>query len=677
MSIPMLYQSVRAECGLACVAMIASTHGHLIDIQTLANRTQSAVLGLTLKQLRSIAEKTGLETRVVQVTPELLPRLRVPSILHWDGSHYVVLKKVQKNSAIIHDPNRGVRRVSCEELAGSLTGIALECFPSASFKLGDFRRKAKIFSLLSGIEIPIAPAFTIILLLAASQVAAITVPYFFQIAFDNVLDSADVGLLKLILGFFIAIVLADFLLKLTREEVTGRLGSLINVYLATAYLKKNLSLPLSFFDGRSFSDIASKYESLADIQRAFTWDLPRLAMDLLLTIVVFFALFQYNTQLVMLATGCILIYGSLWFFSRKSLNDSWESSYFKENINRGHLLETLQSIQTIKSFNLEEVRKSNWSSSLTDYLKAALAVNRSKALYSHTREGLLSLENLCSGFFLSLLLLREDLTMGAAVAFLTYKRLFLASGFSVIDSLPRIYVIRAQINRIGDIIVAEDDQLNNGADTFDKFSKISIESISHIYPGNESHSFFDISAEISAGDRVVLTGKSGAGKSTFLKVILKLLPSSSGEIRVGGTSLSEISARSWRMNIGTVFQHDRLLAGTIASNISLSQNADKEKLIKAATLACISEEIERLPMKFDTLVQDDFPLVSAGQKQRILIARALYRQPSLLFLDEGTASLDEASEARILANIGNMGVTVIHAAHRKQVIADATHIIEF
>jgi ATP-binding cassette, subfamily B, bacterial CvaB/MchF/RaxB len=677
---PMILQSVNAECGLACVAMVAAAYGRREDLVAMERRSGAGVRGVSLSTLRRIAADAGLRSRVVELSAATLHRLKLPAIAHWDGRHYVVIAKVAGGRVTINDPADGRRTLTLEEIAQRLSGVAVELTPAPEFRQGDFRLRGAFRRMLA----PALPTGRqwgrLLLLLTATQGAAVLVPLSFQIGIDKLIPMGDGALVIQVYAAFSCLVVLDALLKGARDRFAALVGNALRLSLSTALLSRCLSLPLSFFEGRAAGDVASKYESLSDIQRVLVEESPKVLIDLSLALTTGALLLLWQPALAAVSFGAAALYGLFIAARAQAGAEAADHAFLARCAERAHVLESIQIVRTIKSFSLLTSRMAAWRRVVDGSIAAETSLSLHRRRFMIVREAVSNMEVLASGAVICLLLLQSQITLGGVVAMLVYKRFFIGSVFGVIDFMPRISLIRRNADRLTDILVAqpESDTRPDPASPHPcpgSPARLTVRGLAFTYAGAERPAFADLCFEAAPGQMVALAGPSGCGKTTAIKVMLGLLPVQQGQVLHEGRSIaSDLDA--WRGRVSAVFQDDVLVSGSIAMNIALGEVVDDPTAVEqAARLACIHEDISELPLGYHTLVGDGALPLSRGQIQRILIARALHRRPSVLFLDEGTANLDVATEARVLTNLRATSRLIVHAAHRPTVLNRCDQVI--
>ncbi|WP_332854267.1 peptidase domain-containing ABC transporter [Duganella sp. S19_KUP01_CR8] len=675
--LPVLYQSVNAECGLACAAMLASYWGALVNIHEVRERSGSSTFGLTLGQLRAVLHQMHLSTRVVSVDPVLLVRVQTPAILHWGLDHFVVLKSATASYIDIHDPSRGQRRVRMDEVDRMLSGWAIEAEPTPAFR--PYRGHQKVnwrawlgFQAAWGWRIA-----GMVVLALVSQLIVISLPHYLQILVDRVIPNVEVNLLPSLALLFGALTAFDWLVKVSQTRIATVLGLAMSNAFSARVFDRLLSLPLAYFEGRSLSDLASRFDSLEEIRRTWLEEAPTAIVGMMLFAFSALAMLRYAPVLLACVAICLSVYLLFRSLHTRRQEELLTNAVYLQARQGATLLETLQSIVAIKTFSVEAMRKERWLRSTSQAGVAALQQNVSRASLNHGKDACVALESIGSLYLATHLVLSGEMTVGMLVSFIAYKRLFVMSTFMLAELVFRLSAMKVRLSRLEDIALAEPESSATLALPRTEIQRIDVVQVSHHYAGTAAATFGAISFTVMRGERIALVGASGSGKSTLVKLLLALLPLKQGQVLIDGVDLNQLSRTSWLSQVGVVFQGDRLLSGTLLENICFfDPMPDRARAREAAELAHVWTEIERLPMGLNTPIQDDFSIISAGQKQRILIARALYRKPQLLVMDEGTANLDEKVEGAILSVISSLKLTVIHATHRPQVIADATRVIQ-
>lgn len=682
---PLVRQTEAAECGIACLAMIAGYHGHRIDLSALRRKYNVSLKGMTLHDVMRIASRLQLATRALRVEMSHLKQLRLPCIIHWDHGHFVVLTRVGARAVMIHDPAAGRRKVALDEVSRRFTGVALEVWATEGFERKTERERIRVFQLLGRTEGFAAAAIQILAMSLFLEFIVIAMPILFQIVLDDVIVANDRDLLLLvvlglglILGFHVVV-------DLVRSWCIMAMGARLTLQWKMSLFRHLLRLPLSFFERRHVGDIASRFGSLDVIRGTLTTGPIAGLVDGVMSIALVGMMWLYQWWLALLAVGTMIIYGltrALAYRFYRLANEEAIVTAAQENT---HFIETLRGMPSIKALVIGERRQANWNNYLVDEISAGLRVQKLDLVFGTANSVLFGLDRVIIIFLGARAVMSGSLTVGMLVAFLAYKDQFSMRVAGFLDTIVRISILGLHGERIADIALTEPEE-SPGASSMiaspqigmspSRKPALSAREISFRYGDNERPVLSDFDLDIAPGECVALVGPSGAGKTTLLKILAGLLQPASGTLLLDDVPVQAIGLEYYRSQIGCVLQNDRLFAGTIADNIAaFSPDLDPERIQDAARLAAIHDEILRMPMGYETFVGDMGSSLSGGQLQRIVLARALYRRPRILLLDEATSHLDEENERNINAAIRMLTITRIIVAHRRSTIDMADRIV--
>jgi ATP-binding cassette subfamily B protein RaxB len=672
----MVFQTEAAECGLACLAMIAGYHGLRVDLPALRQRFSLSLRGTTLNHIIRFAGALDLTGRPLRVELEDLPYLNAPCILHWKMDHFVVLKKATRQYVYLHDPSMGPRRISMAEAGRYFTGVALELTPTPSFAPRDERQPLRLRDLIgriSGLKRALAQIFA---LAAALELFSIISPLFLQITVDKVLAASDRDLLVTLgIGFMLLIGLQSFLGAL-RSWTTLYFGTSLKLQWYANLFSHLVRLPVSFFEKRYFGDILSRFDGAEAIQRTLTNNFIEAVLDGLISVFVLAVMFLYSRKLALIVIASVLIYVALRNFAYLPLRRSMEDQIMRLSKQQTYLIETLRGIRTIKVLGREDGRKTRWMNLLADTTNAQVASEKLTLLFKAANGLIFGLQSVAVVWFGATLVLGGRFSVGMLFAFVAYQEQFKARITNLVDRLYDFRMLSLQVQRLADVVLEKPEStLVESISSELEDSSIDIKGLFFRYSDTEPWLLQDVSFRIAPGECVALVGPSGAGKSTLLKLMSGLLKPQSGDVIVNGHSVCE-SRAAVLGNVGFVLQDDSLFAGTIADNIAFASDvADMSRVEECARLACLDEEIAQMHMGYNTLIGDMGSALSGGQQQRLLLARALYQRPSILILDEATSHLDVPTEQRIAAMLAELRMTRIFAAHRPDTIRIADRVI--
>ncbi len=674
--VPMVLQTEAAECGLACLAMVAAYHHAGVDLAEMRRRFGVSLKGSRLSDLTKVADRLDLATRPLRLELDELGQLQTPCILHWDLNHFVVLVAVRGSHVIVNDPALGQRRLSMQQVSNHFSGVALELSPTHRFKPLAAPPRLKLSEVVGrviGFKRSLAQLFALAL---AIEMFALLQPFFLQLVVDNALVSADRDLLlTLALGFG--------LLMLVQLSFTTMRGWVLMVLSATLKLqgRSNLfshlqTLSASFFESRQLGDIVSRFGSMEVIQQALTTDLIEALLDGLMAGITLVIMFVLSPKITMVVIAATLIYGAIRWALYTPLRDASMETIVWAARRDTHFLESVRAVRTIKLLGGQDVRRAHWLNLLVETINRDLTTQKLRLGFRVANGLLQGTLTIIVVWMAALLVLENVFSVGMMLAFIAYKSQFSGRISALIDTGVDLRMLRLHSERLADIVLTPPEESRALRDPAEIQPSISVVKLSFRYGEGDPWVLRDIDIDIEAGESVAIVGPSGCGKTTLLKILSSLIPPTTGEVRVGGEPMSHVGLDAYRSIIGVVLQDDQLLAGSIADNICFfAPQPDRGLIEQCARLAAIHDEIVAMPMGYESLVGDMGSSVSGGQKQRILLARALYRRPKILLLDEATSHLDVALEKAVNRAVGNTKITRIVVAHRPETIRSAKRVI--
>lgn len=678
--LPVVLQTEAAECGLACLAMVASYHGHVVDVATLRRRFAVSMHGVTLAALVDFASRLGLASRAVRLEPDDLGRLKAPCVLHWNFSHYVVLAKVRRRGVTIHDPARGARYVPRAELERSFTGVALELWPASTFEARSPAPAVGLRQLLGRVEgIPRALA-QVLLLAAALETFALASPLFTQWVVDHALVTGSGELLAMLALGFGLLVICEQATAALRSVVLMHFGTSLNVQWRANVFTHLLRLPSPYFEKRHLGDIVSRFGSIDAVQRTVTTAFVEALVDGVMALLLVAVLLWYSPPLAavsLVATGLYAL--GRWLAQRPMQAAALEqlAGAAKQD---SHFLESVRGARAIKLFGRQAERRAAWLALLVDQVNAGLRGQRLEIVLRTANGVLFGLENVLVIYAGATLVLGGALSIGMLLAFVAYKRLFATRVSALVDKIFEMRLLRLHGERLADIVLTEPEDaggtLERSSGRQSRAASIELRGIRFRYGEHEPCVLDGVDLAVAPGECVAIVGGSGAGKSTLLHVILGIAKPIAGEVLLDGRPLAGLSAGERRRALIGVTQGDCLFAGSIADNISFfDPYAARERIEECARLAAVDADVAALPMGYDTPVGFLGSTLSAGQQQRVLLARALYAQPAVLVLDEATSHLDVRREAAVVEALRGLAMTRVVVAHRRETIASADRVV--
>lgn len=672
-----LLQSEAAECGLASLAMVADVHGLRISLPELRQRFPLSLKGAKLNQLIHVAQQLGFQTRPLRLDMEDLGKLKLPCILHWDFNHFVVLAKVGRSKVTILDPAIGEKTLAFSEVSDHFTGVALELTPGHEFKPRKAAPSVSVRQLTGRITGLWRTLGQILLLSVALQVFVVLAPFFMQWVVDQVLVSADKDLLAVLgLGFGLALLL-QIGIGLLRGWSVVYLSSRLGLQWMGNVFAHALRLPLDFFEKRHLGDITSRMASVQAIQRTLTTSFVEALIDGLMAVVTFGLMLVYSWKLALVTLLAVVLYAGIRLIAYRPLRDGTERQLVAGAKQQTHLLESLRGMQSVKVAGAEGLRRTTYDNLMVDTVNQEVRIAQMGLGFNSASQLVFGIERIAVIWIGALLALSNVFSVGMLIAFLAYKDQFAQRMAGLIDKAIEFRMLRLHGERLADIVLTppEDAELRPELPAPEEAS-IEVKNLGFRYADGEPWVLKGCSLRIEPGEAVAIVGASGCGKTTLVKLLLGLLKPGEGSIRIGGQDLHKAGPASVRRIVGAVMQDDQLFGGSLADNISFfDPHMDQARVEQAARMAAVHDEIMAMPMGYHSLIGDMGSSLSGGQKQRVILARALYRQPKLLFLDEATSHLDVGNEQLVNAAVKQLEVTKVIVAHRPETIASADRVL--
>jgi ATP-binding cassette, subfamily B, bacterial CvaB/MchF/RaxB len=678
--LPVYVQTEATECGLCSLAMVVDFHGYRTDLASLRLRFAISRKGATLQSLIAIAGALNFDTRALKLDMHNLPDLRLPCVLHWDMNHFVVLKSVSARRAVIHDPAVGERKLSLDEFALHFTGVALEVTPANDFTPAEQRLSFTLRGLMGRITGLKRGLGQILLLALALEVTAIAAPFYLQWLVDHVLLSADRDLLTVLALGFGLLVMIQTAIGALRAWCVVVLSTNLNFQWLGNVFAHLVKLPLEFFEKRHIGHILSCFGSVSIIQKTLTTGFVEALVDGVMVFGTFAMMLAYSPRLALVALAAVLAYALVRWSVFHALRSATAEQIIHAAKQQTHFIETASGVQSVRLFGRGDQRRAGWLNLLADQFNAELRMQRVHVSHETARTLLFGVERVLVVWLAARAVMDQSFTVGMLFAFMAYKDQFSTRVAALIDKTVDLLMLRLHGARVADIVMSQTEPAPpaqaGDVDLSHLPAAIELRGVAFRYSPTEPYVFEDINLQIKAGEVVAITGASGCGKTTLIKVMLGLLTPTRGEVWFGGMPIMRLGLDNYRSLIGTVMQEDRIFTGSLADNICFFDPLpEMDRIQHCARLAAVEDEILRMPMGYNTLTGDMGVGLSGGQRQRVLLARALYREPRVLVLDEATSELDVDNEKSVNAAIGAMNLTRVIVAHRPQTIAMAQRVI--
>jgi ATP-binding cassette, subfamily B, bacterial CvaB/MchF/RaxB len=671
-------QTEPSECGLACLAASAAVLGDQTDLATWRRRFPVA-RGLSLKQIHEIAAAMHLSVRSVRCDLEEIKDLKAPAILHFGFDHFVVLERVSGAKVIIFDPALGRRTLTLKALSDAFTGVATEITATPQFQRRSQPAPLKLTSLFKWTPQLRGGLFQIALLSILLEIYVLASPYYMQLGVDEAALKGDTDLLVTLAVGFGLFALFNAIATALRAVVQQRVSALLNWEMTVGLFRHLVRLPLPWFQRRRLADVLARFQALDPVKALIANGLISAALDGVLSLATGAMLFFYAPSLAWIVLASLVIFVALRLMGIPVTRNFASGALVASIAEQGKRIETLRSIQTIKVMGAEAEREGDWSNKFADTIRTSQASTFANLAFSTLHDLFGSAAHIAVIGLGAYEVIKGHLTVGMLYAFVAYQSQFLTKASGFFEQIVSWRMLDLYTFRLADIALTAVepglDLIPAGAPEIT--GQVELKGVTFRYSANEKPVLANLSLRIEAGEFVAIIGPSGCGKSSLLKVITGLYPPSHGEVLYDGHPISHLGPKAVRQALGVVMQDDELLAGSIADNVCFfDAHPDQDRIWECLDLACIAEEVRRMPMRTDTFVGDLGSALSGGQRQRVLLARALYRKPRILILDEATSHLNTDLEAAINENLKALSITRIAVAHRETTVAAADRAVD-
>lgn len=675
----MILQTERSECALACLAMVLNYFGHRIDLNTLRSRCPVSQHGITLKGVITLASRLHLAARPLRLEPADIPGLSLPAMLHWDMDHFVILGKATGKYLQIHDPAAGRRRVTWKEAGSHFTGVAIEFLPADGFEPRDERQRLTLHEVWRNADGCLGSLVQLLVLSLLLQAFALALPFYTQILLDDVIVSRDTELLTLLAAGFLLLVVFRQLAELVRAYVVLFLSNRVSFQFATRMCRHLLHLPQAYFARRHLGDTVSRFGSLNNVRDFLCSGIVEIVIDGMMVIGTLLLMFLYSTLLALIALAAVVLYGILrlvTYHRFRLRNEEWLNDRAVENT---LFMENVSAIQGIKLFGREGARLAGWQNRYADAIRSGMHVQKLGILVRCAHGLLLGVENVVLLLVGAQAVLAGTLTVGMLMAFIGFKDHFFRSMFSLLDKGFEFRLLDVHLDRLADMAFCEPEISGSPLPVVvrpgRKGMEVVLERIACGYDPDAPPLFRDVCLDLGKCQITAIIGPTGCGKSTLLKIVASLVRPTAGRLLCNGRRVDAGTLESYRAGIGGVMQNDTLLSGSLLENITFFDTTpDIDRAREAARRAMIADDIAMMPMQFQTMAGNMGSALSGGQVQRILLARALYKEPALLVLDEATSHLDIQTETRVNASLRQLDIPCLLVAHRPETVLQADRI---
>jgi ATP-binding cassette subfamily B protein len=691
-SFPFYKQLDAMDCGPTCLRMVARHYGKHFSLQTLREASHLSKEGVSMLGIARAAESIGLQTMGVSLTWERLKsEAPLPVIVHWKQNHFIVVYRIRKDKVYVADPAYGLTVYSREEFLrgwistrkdGEAKGSVLLLQPTPDFlNQEDEPVKKTGFTYLYRYLAPYRRyVYHLLLGLILGSIIQFLLPFLFQSIVDFGITNQDLSFIYLILLFQLVLILSQMGIDFIRRWILLHLSTRINISLISDFLVKMMKLPVGFFDTKLTGDILQRVGDHRRIESFITTSSLTILFSMvnLVVFAVILAIYSVKILLVFLA-GALLYF--LWISVFMKKRRSLDHKYFsKQAENQSKLIQIIHGIREIKLNNAERLNQWEWK----DIQAGLFRVNMKSLSLNQNQEAggvfINETKNILINVIAAIAVLNGQMTLGMLLAVSYILGQLNGPIEQMISFFHRAQDAKISLERLGEIHELEDEfQKHTGVTVLPSIDRVTVSGLSFSYPSAISRNVLEgISLALKKDTVTAVVGVSGSGKTTLVKLLLGFYPPASGEIRIGDMNIQMMSPDLWRSQCGVVMQDGFIFSDTIAKNIAMGEEQIKpDQLLYAARMACIDDFIDQLPLGFNTRIGQEGLTLSGGEQQRILIARAIYKNPMFLFLDEGTSALDANNERRIMDNLQLVfkGKTVLIVAHRLSTVKNADQII--
>lgn len=682
------------DCGPTCLRMISKHYGKNYSLQFFRERCFISREGVSLLGTSEGAESVGLRTAGYRLTyDDLLAKPNLPCIAHWEGNHFIVIYKINKDFVWVDDPGRGKLKYKKKDFLngwatgtedGEKNGIVLLLEPTPDFYTNEDEKSDKqsfkhVWNYILPYKKYLAQLFVGLFIGALIQ---LIMPLLTQAIVDVGISNNDIDFIYLVLAAQLSLLIGRVSINLISDRIELHIGTRINISMVSDFLVKMMKLPLRFYDRIMIGDIFQRVEDHKRIQDFLTESALGLiysGMNIMIFGIVI-ALYDMNIFIVFVLFTLLYIGWILLFLKKLKILD--QKVFEQKSKSHTKLNQIIMGIQDIKLNNNELPQRWDWERIQTKLFKVSLE-NLNHTQIQATGSTLINeIKNIIITIMSATAVLHGDITLGMMLALQFIIGQLNAPLQQLIELLQKYQFAQVSLERINEIHSQENEENEDDEKIIDfpeKNLSIKLDDMSFSYDGPDRNMIIDgLDLEIEEGKITAVVGASGSGKSTLMKILLGFYPKTKGDITIDGVQLTDYSAHLWKSKIGVVMQEGYIFTDTIENNIALSdEKIDMQRLFFSAKLARIDEFIQNLPLGLKTKIGDQGLPISLGQKQRILIARAVYKNPLYMFLDEATSALDAENEKIIMDNLTKFykGRTVFIIAHRLSTVVNADKII--
>ncbi|HEY0994053.1 MAG TPA: peptidase domain-containing ABC transporter [Kofleriaceae bacterium] len=675
--VPFVQQLEITDCGAACLAMVLGHLGRDVNLDEVREAAGgSARDGVDAAAIVRAAEWYGLRCRGLALDVEHLHYLPPGSILHWEFNHFVVFERVTKKGVEIVDPGMGPRVVPHAKFNGSFTGVALVFETSDEFepKRRGRGRFGWYLTQLAGQRHVLSRVVVTSVLL---RVFALAFPLVTAVVVDRVVPRNDRNLLLVVSIGLGGLLVFQMITTLVRSHLLLQLRTNLDTRLTLGFVDYLSRLPYDFFQRRSAGDLMMRVNNNATVRELLTSNTLSALLDGVLVIGYAALILVIAPMMGAIVIGMGILQITVFYIARRGYRELLTRSLEAQARSQSYLVELLHGMETLKAAAAESRAVERWSNLYVDELNVSLDRGRLSARVDAVSSLLSGGSPLAILLIGALQVVSGAISLGEMLAINSLAMGLLTPLSAMVNSALQLQLIGGYMDRIEDVLRTAPEQSGKDVARAPKLSgRVSLQNVSFRYGDNLPFVVRDVSVDLRAGMTVAIVGRSGCGKSTLARLVAGLYRPTEGRVMYDGHDLQNLELKSLRRQIGVVFQSPSLFAGSIRAAIALSDPAASlDRIVEAARLAAVDEDIRTMPMGYDTVLADGGASLSGGQRQRVALARSLVHKPALLILDEATSALDSETERRVIRNLEDLRCTRIVLAHRLSTIVNADLIL--
>ncbi|WNJ20365.1 peptidase domain-containing ABC transporter [Pontibacter sp. G13] len=692
-SFPQFRQPDLKDCGPSCLKIVAQYHGQTISLEEIRNRTETTRSGSNLLNLADAAEGMGFRTLALRMSfEELSKEALMPCIVHWEGNHFVVVYQIKRGQVYVSDPSAGLVTYSSAEfmerwLGANATieaqeGIALMLEPTPTFHELEWEEESRkgMWDLLGYLRPYRRLMGQLALGLFAGSMLQFIVPFLTQGMVDIGIQQQNISFIYLVLLAQVMLFIGKMVIEITRSWILLHVSTRLNISLISDFFIKLMRLPIGFFDSRITGDLLQRINDHRRIEQLLTNASLNTLFSLVNLLVFGTVLAIYSMPIFwvfVVGSACYLGWIAFFLKARKKIDHQRFAQISKE---QSKVIELVNGMQEIKLHNAERSMRWAWEFIQVRLFKIAVRSLRLEQLQGVGAQFIDHLKNILISVLSATLVVSGEITLGMMLAIQYIIGQLNGPIGQLFGFITSVQDAQISLERLSEIHDKSDEWTGEETDgeQIHGQADIHLQDLAFRYDGSDQFVLDHLNLTIPAQKVTAIVGASGSGKTTLMKLLLKFYRQSEGSIKLGEQDFQWISPRQWRANCGSVMQEGYLFHDTVARNIAVDDTSiDKARLAHAVEMANIKSFIEQLPRSYNTKIGNEGLGLSTGQKQRILIARAIYRQPQYLFFDEATSALDSENERIIMENLQHFfrGRTVVVIAHRLSTVRNADQIV--